>query len=664
MATATADAKPPLSQPVGTAPGDQPRFIALSLAIFSASVPLLLAALALHMGLLTPYYAGDMETWRAAILGLPVLLAGGLCLTFGLLLFGVRRAWPIYGCAISGVIFSAAYALSAYYVFGRVPTDWGGTGWATWCFAGVGAIILAMTPAALAEMRTGPLPVLQFSPRVQKVGTLRYSAFGLFVVFFWLLWGDFVVTLLDGNVPGILFVKLNQLGAGDTLNSVLNKTLAYAIAFLFAPAVSFRSDRHRGPMGRRIPYLLYSTPFVGLFLVLIGYYDGLTNVFMGNAAEITLLGMTFSRAAVTIFVFAVIFVAFDFSNIFVGTVYWYLFNDVVPPRLMSQFLSLFRIVGTAAGMIYSGLIFPHALTHFRLIFTVAGIAYVVGFVLMCFMVKEGKYPPPPPLVDERKGQKGPVEQALAGLGLGAIGRWMDNFAVQMKTYAKECFTHRFYWYFFLTSTCIFMSWQAGNFQILRNLNSLKLTMTDLGFMGVWTSLVSLLLQYPAGWLSDRINPIRVYFVTTIICVFGSVAQCAFLFGSWTPHASLVYMYILSFTVMPFGALQGAAELPMYMRLLPKERYGQFCSANAMVRSFAMMFGSVLAGMFMEVLLKNYLGMDDFRYRYYPVWVVAFQILACVFLTLMYRYWKSRGGDNGYTPPDTSAAAGNETATTA
>lgn len=30
----------------------------------------------------------------------------------------------------------------------------------------------------------------------------------------------------------------------------------------------------------------------------------------------------------------------------------------------------------------------------------------------------------------------------------------------------------------------------------------------------------------------------------------------------------------------------AAELPMYMRILPKSRYGQFCPANVMVRSCA------------------------------------------------------------------------------
>ena len=87
---------------------------------------------------------------------------------------------------------------------------------------------------------------------------------------------------------------------------------------------------------------------------------------------------------------------------------------------------------------------------------------------------------------------------------------------------------------------------------------------------------------------------------------------------------------------------------MYMRLLPKEKYGQLCSANAMMRSLAMVFGSVLAGQFMDSL--HYLG--DYRYRFYPVWVIAFQIPAVMLTWFMYREWKARGGDKGYTPPET------------
>ena len=68
---------------------------------------------------------------------------------------------------------------------------------------------------------------------------------------------------------------------------------------------------------------------------------------------------------------------------------------------------------------------------------IAGIAYAVGFMLMCLFVREGQYPPPPANVDGRPG-----------------------FISSIKTYAAECFTHRLYWWFFL-ATALFFTSQAG-----------------------------------------------------------------------------------------------------------------------------------------------------------------------------------------------------------
>jgi len=458
------------------------------------------------------------------------------------------------------------------------------------------------------------------------VGTLRYTVFGLCMLFFWLLWGDFISTLLDGCIPGILPLKLKDLGASDMTLVLLNKTLAYGITFVFAPMVSISSDRHRGRWGRRIPYLAWSTPFVGLCMVLIGCYGDVVHLLMGDATQISLLGFAFSRKVLTLTIFGALFVGFDFANIFVGTVYWYLFNDVVPEQFLSRFLSLFRMVGIVAGMLYSKFIFPHSLDHFRFVFVAGGLAYVAGFLLMCVFVKEGQYPPPPANIDHRTG-----------------------FRSTVKTFAKECFTHRFYWYFFLTSTCFFVAWQSGVFAIIRNRDSLHLTLKQLGDMGFYIAPVSFALQYPAGWLADKYNPLRVYLASTLVCVCSIAVQCIFIFHDFTPATNLILLYGISLFFMPFSAVQGAAELPMYMRVLPKERYGQFCSANAMLRSFAMILGSIGAAAFME-FLRVHFHMDDWRYRYYPVWTLAFQLLGVVFLCLMFREWRARGGDKGYTPP--------------
>jgi maltose/moltooligosaccharide transporter len=457
-----------------------------------------------------------------------------------------------------------------------------------------------------------------------RVGTLQYTGFGLIMVFVWLLWGDFIFTLLDGNVPGILPLKLKELGAGDTTNMVLNKTFAYAMAFLFAPLVSFRSDRTRTRWGRRLPYLIWSTPFVGLFLILIGYYDTLTNLFTGGADQVQFLGATLGQGTVKLIVFGALLIGWDFANIFVNTVYWYLFNDVVPSAYLSRFLSLFRIVGTLAGMAYNEWVFPHSMTHFRTVFVVAGIAYVVGFLMMCFFIREGEYPPPPENVDG---------------GSGLISA--------IKTFWRECFTHRLYWYFFLANTCTFMCMLSGTFTLVRNTGTLGIEMKDLGRLGTWTLAIGLLLQYPAGWVADRWHPLRVYVFSHIWYMLGTIAACVWIFRDFGPRGNLVFMYWITLIFMPLNAIANASELPMYMRLLPKDRYGQFCAANAMVRAFAMIFGSTAAGMFIGALAP-YVG--EWRYRYVPVWTLAWQIPAAVLLVLLYLEWKRQGGDRAYVPP--------------
>ncbi len=408
------------------------------------------------------------------------------------------------------------------------------------------------------------------------VGTLRYTGFGLIMIFVWLLWGDFVWQVFDNGIPAILPLKLHELGAGDTTIAFLNKTLAYAISFFFSPMVSFHSDRYRSRLGRRIPYLLWSTPFVGLFLILIGCYDSVTNVFIGQASSASILGIDVGRATLTLVVFGALFVGFDLANIFVNNVYWYLFNDVVPSQYLSRFMSFFRMTGTLAGVFYNLYIFPQAMDNFRAVFVAGGIIYVIGFMIMCAMVREGKYPPPPEHVDKGTG-----------------------FLSAMKTFAKECFTHKFYWYFFITSTFTFLSYQSGLFGLLRSTTTLGLTLAQLGLMGALIAPAVFALQYPAGWMADKYHPLRVNLIASAICLVSTAAGCIFMFWDFGTWGNLVAMYAMSIVFLPFRMVAGAAEIPMYMRVLPKERYGQFCSANDMVRSFALIFGALLAGVFMD-----------------------------------------------------------------
>src|SRR4051794_6355830 len=110
---------------------------------------------------------------------------------------------------------------------------------------------LATTPAQ---------PALTLPARRWQVGTLTYTAGGLGTVFFWLLWGDFTLTLKERAIPQVLQVLLKDLGASDFTLGLFMSSIPAAVALVLSPIVGYRSDRHRGRWGRRLPFLLIPTP--------------------------------------------------------------------------------------------------------------------------------------------------------------------------------------------------------------------------------------------------------------------------------------------------------------------------------------------------------------------------------------------------------------------
>jgi len=485
-----------------------------------------------------------------------------------------------------------------------------------------------MHPPATSAAEAEPVERDERGRKIFRAGTLKYTSAGILMLFLWLIWGEFFWTVLDQNLPTIMPLKLKSLGATDTVNAIINKSLAYAIIFVFAPVVSVWSDRYRSRSGRRIPFLLWSTPFVGGCLILIGLYKELAMLATGGAETAVFFGMTLSADAVSIWVIAALMVGFDFANIFANTIYYYLFNDVVPQRFMSRFMSVFRMAGILSGMVYSKLIFPHSMEHFRTVFVLAGIGYIVGFSTMCLFVKEGEYPPPEQPADGKPG-----------------------FISTVKTFCRECFTHRFYWYLFLMYTFQYVSYQAGIFAILRNTRSLGLSLQQLGNIGFYAGFLTLALLFPAGWLADKYHPVRVYLVTSFTMFLFVAAQCVWVFKDFGPDGNFWLYAALTFGFLPVITLQGAAEAPLLMKLLPKDKYGQFASANAMVRAFAVILAGALSGVFFD-MLDTVFHLGDWRYRYYTVWWAAFMIPMLFFLTLLYRQWKILGGAKNFQPPET------------
>jgi Na+/melibiose symporter-like transporter len=457
-----------------------------------------------------------------------------------------------------------------------------------------------------------------------RVGTLTYTKAGLVTLFIWLMWGDFCFTLMETVIPSILPLKLKSLDASNKMMGLLVTTIPSAMNFMVNPIVSFRSDRYRSRWGRRIPFLFWATPFVTLFLILIGFSDkigGPLHTFLSQWIDV-------SPNTVILGLIAVLMVCFQFFNMFIASVYYYLFNDVVPEAYLARCMALFRVVGSLAGSLYSFFIYKYAATHMQEIFLGAGILYFIAFITMCWKVKEGQYPPPPPNLGQKHGV----------------------FAAA-KTYMVECFTHRYYWCFFLMSAAWQVSGCINVFSVFLNRDSLGLNLDQLGKIGGIAGFVTTLLLYPAGMLSDRYHPIRVIGITMLFSLLMAPVGLIYLFWDFSPQTVLIITIIMTCVSLPVGVLFAAAQLPMYMKLLPKDRYGQFGSADAMVRSISTIIFGVLAGVFIDQM-KRWYG-DPWCYRFIPVWTITFQAIALFFFYFLYRGWQRHGGAANYVPPPTS-----------
>jgi len=462
------------------------------------------------------------------------------------------------------------------------------------------------------------LPVDPIDPF--RVGTLRYTHAGLISLFFWLLWGDFVFILMESVMPSIVPLKLHALGASDLLLGLTVISIPRAMDFIVNPIVGYMSDRTRTRWGRRRPYLLLATPIVTVTLLMMAYSPELTRWASHHTPS------TMSPAKLGIGVIAILMVLFQFANMFINSIYYYYFNDVVPHGFLARFISLFRVVGMLAGTIYGYYIYGKGETNSREILLWTALAYLIVFGGMCLVVKEGEYPPPPRTVDGKHG-------IVSGI----------------RTFAAECFTKRIYWYFFLVNTCwaVAMSCTSTYAPFYAAANGVSLN--GLGKLGAVNNLLVALLLYPMGMLADRKHPLNVNYWGAVIIVCVTPLQLIFLYRGLPPHILPLLFFGLCGLGSVLQAVYAASELPMYMKILPQELYGQFCSANSMVRAVALIAGAPAAGFFLDAMRRFDKSPND-HYNYCPAWILFFMVGCTFFLYLLRREWKQLGGPKGYAPP--------------
>ena len=465
-------------------------------------------------------------------------------------------------------------------------------------------------------------------------GSLVYTKRGLIAMFAWMLWGDFCFTLMESIVPSIIPLKMNSMGASGTLISLMMTSVPAVFNFTITPAISIWSDRLRTKWGRRMPFIIGSLPFLTISMLVIGFNDDIAA--MVHSAFFA--GSAYDQTKVAIILLAGSVAMFELFNIFVSTVYWYLFNDIVPEHMLGRFMSLFRLVGTLAGMFYNFFIFQFAETHMKEIYIGVAILYGVGFGLVCWNVREGTYPPPP--------ESDPSEN------------WWKSFVKTMKGFYHDCFTSRYYWCFILDAAVVCLA-AFGPFSVFLN-KSLGLTLGKIGILSGISQGAMLLCFLFVGKLVDRWHPVRGTAYLQAFIVFNAFNGWIWLFIK-SPDP-LIYMWIVSISSVVFMPLftttHQVAGMTRWMRLLPKDKLGQFSGAMCLVRAAFIFSAGFIAGAFVD--LVKYLnpptpedpeGLFGYRYMFLASGIIG--VVAFFFHYKVYRGWKRLGGDLSYVAPDSS-----------
>ena len=460
-------------------------------------------------------------------------------------------------------------------------------------------------------------PVLEYEaiapPPVYHKGTLTYTTLGLIVLFFFLLWGDFCFTLMEQITPSIVPLQLKGMGASNLTIGLLLSTLPQCFGLVTSPVVAFRSDRLRTRFGRRRPILFVVTPLVTLFLVLIAYAPELGR---WAVQHVLFQRFGFSPASASILVLAIFLVLFQLFNTCMSPIYYYLFVDVVPDRVLGRFMACFRIIGMLAGYLFNAHIYGHAMTHTRQIYIGAAVFYFIGFMSMCLMVREGEYPPP-----QNQHRMGLIEA--------------------IRLYFRECFSNRHYLLYYARNASSVIAGLCSIYTIFLLRDSLGISLDFIGKVAAWAHLVAAGLLIPMGFVTDWLNPFRATLIATLLFLPFNGLNFLFLYD----ESSYVRLTLLHLVIT---SLLNASDLPLAAMVPPRERYGQFSSAGGMITAFVVIGLSPVAAWYTDWMTAKGTIVANYRYGY--LWALSWQFVSTVLFIFFYRSWRKHGGPNNYQPP--------------
>ena len=431
-------------------------------------------------------------------------------------------------------------------------------------------------------------------------GTLRYTKAGLFLLFFVLLWNDLALWLMEQVSPRLVPLLLKDHGASNEEIALYCSTLTGLFVIVLNPTISTLSDRHRGRYGRRRPFLLFVTPFCALFLGAIPFMPALAD----ELVKWPFIFALFHHRAVNLAVFllGICNVIYSIFNSVILTLFMYYFYDVVPESVLARFMALTKIATIVATFAWNFWFFGYSAHHERAVFTSIGVFFLVIYLVTLWSVKEGEYPP---VVEECTQHR----------------NWLQS----VRTYAVECFSDPYFRWIYLASAIFQIGNISNIYQVFYFQYELMLDRDTIGKMSSWPTLIPVLLGYFAGSLIDRLKPMRMIVPLLVLFAFSNLLSFLFLHDKWS---LMFYTGLIGVVVFVLQVCQSV----LWVEIFPREKLGQFCSANALFSQAVSLVAALGVGLFFDWTKS---------YRYAFLWSAFFEILSAALFWKVVRIWCSR-----------------------
>src|SRR5579872_4676764 len=197
------------------------------------------------------------------------------------------------------------------------------------------------------------------SPTIWRAGTLTYTTSGLLALLFWLMWGDIAWSMKERSTQFVVQILLRKFNVSDLFTAVMMVGIPQAIAILLVPIVSYKSDRHRGRWGRRMPFLILPTPFAVLGLTGLAF-----SLFIGPRFSASLGIHWLGPVRSTLLFITIFWMLYEISTIISNAVFGALMNDVVPPQVLGRFYGVYRAISLVVGIFFQFYLFGKAGEHY------------------------------------------------------------------------------------------------------------------------------------------------------------------------------------------------------------------------------------------------------------------------------------------------------------